>query len=214
MDVILPDGTTESVYMTGPTTVAVYFEGATEGAAVDHDGDGFDEVATEMLDLDLTGFSPLLGPVHLTLNPDIASMGLIEEATNNTPGVLDIPPFAATGTATSFFDIYFQVEVGNQTFYTVQPKRMSAQISHKPPGPLDWYEGLQDIELYDANGNPTGFFIGASRHRPRPPVEIDQFDFTIGAMDVILPDGTSETVHMTGPTTVAVYFEGPPREQP
>jgi len=51
MDLILPDGTTETVEMTGPATVAVYFEGATEGTATDNDGDGFDEVLTEMLEL-------------------------------------------------------------------------------------------------------------------------------------------------------------------
>jgi hypothetical protein len=193
--------------MTGPTTVAVYFEGATEGTAVDDDSDGFDEVVTEMLELDLTGFSPLLGPVHLTLNPDIATMGLIEELVNNQPGILDLDPFAP-GNASSFFDIYFQVEVAGQTFFTVQPKRMSAQISHKPPGPLDWYESLEDIPLVNQFGFPTGFWIGASRHRPRPPVEIDQFDLSLGALEVTMPDGTTETVELSGQSTIAVFFEG------
>jgi len=208
LDVILPDGNTETVEVTGSTTVAVYFEGTQDGDADDDDGNTREEVVTEMVDLNLAGFSPLLGPIHVRLNPDISSMGEIEETANDTPGVLDIPPFTDGGTADSFFDIYFEVAVAGQTFRTVQPKRMSGRITNKPPGPLDWYEGLTDIPLVNEYGFPTGFFLGSTSHRPRPPVEIDQFDFSIGALDMILPDGTTETVAVTGPTTVAVYFEG------
>ncbi len=52
--------------------------------------------------------------------------------------------------------------------HTLQPKRMSSVITHKPPAPGNLYEGLQRIELFDANGNPTDIFIGAGRHQPRP----------------------------------------------
>ncbi|UCC30105.1 MAG: hypothetical protein JSU86_18145, partial [Phycisphaerales bacterium] len=206
----LSEQTTVTVEVTGPATVAVYFEGTQEGAASD-DGHapGLDEVVTRMVGLNLTGFiNPTLGPVHVTLNPDIPSMGLIEEQVNNTPGVLDLPPFAAAGSADSFFDIYFEVTVGGERYHTVRPKRMSGKITEKPPGPLDLYEGLQDVQLYDADGNPTDYYLVAARHRPRPPVEVDPFPFSIGAMDLILPDGTTETVEMTGEATAAVYFEG------
>jgi hypothetical protein len=208
MDIVLPDGTPETVEMTGPATVAVYFEGTQEGHADDDDTNGFDEVVMQMTDLNLTGVIPDLGPVQVALNPNIASTGQIEEKVNNTPGVLDIPPFTSEGVASSYFNLYFQVTVAGQTFYTVQPKLMSGQITHKPPGPMDWYQGVEDIPLVNEFGFPTGYFMGATRHRPRPPVEIDEFDFSFGAMDIVLPDGTPETVEMTGPATVAVYFEG------
>ena len=155
--------------MTGPATVAVYFEGQTEGSADDDNNNGRDEVRTQMTALNLSGFSPLLGPVQMTLSPSIDSMGQMEETANNTPGVLDVPPFAPSGEVDSFFDIYFELTVAGQTFLTVQPMRWSAQLTHKPPGPLDWYEGLEDVPLVNEFGYPTGYFIGATRHRPSPP---------------------------------------------
>ena len=186
----------------------MYFEGSTEGSAIDDDGNGRDEVPTEMVELNLTGLSPTLGPILIRLHPSIASMGAIEETADLTTGVLDVPPFGPPdSTADSFFDIYFQVEVGGEVFYTIQPKRMSALITHKPPGPTDLYENLQDIQLYDAAGNATGFFLSATRHRPQPPVEIDEFDFSIGEVEISGPMG-AEIITVSGPTTVAVYFEG------
>jgi hypothetical protein len=134
-------------------------------------------------------------------------MGLIEEVTNNLPGILELPPFAP-GEADSFFDIYFEIHVAGQTFFTVQPKRMSGRITEKPPGPLNWYEGLEDIPLVNQFGFPTGFWIGATRHRPRPPVEIDGSDCARANVELILPDGRSETLVMDGAVTQAVYFEG------
>jgi hypothetical protein len=209
MELRLPDGTVESVDVSGETVVHVFFEGQTEGSAND-DGSapGLDEVQTEMVQLSLNGVHPNLGPIHVGLNPNIPSLGEIEEKVNNTPGTLDVPPFAATGAASSFFDIFFRIEVGGRTFLTVDPKRMRGQITHKPPASIDFYEGVEDIELYDENGNPTGYFLVATRHRPRPPVEIDRMPFSIGALEIEFPDGTSETVQVTGDTTVHVFFEG------
>ena len=54
------------------------------------------------------------------------------------------------------------------TFHTITPKRMSSQNSHKPPGPGAVYESPQRIRLYDENGRPTVFFIGTTRHQPKP----------------------------------------------
>jgi len=132
---------------------------------VDNDLDGREEVQTEMVQL-TCGLSPRLGPVHVRLNPNLRSLGELEEATNNTPGVLDVKPFTTTGAADSFFDIFFEVEVGGQLFYTVVPKRMSSWITEKPPGPGAVYENLEDIPLVTAQGQPTGYYLGAARHRP------------------------------------------------
>ena len=52
----------------GPAEVHVYFEGNEEGVARDHDQNGLDEVNTELVSLDLRGYSPQ-GPVSITRCP-------------------------------------------------------------------------------------------------------------------------------------------------
>jgi hypothetical protein len=159
-----PDGTREPVMLTGPTTIQVVFEGTHEGDAEDNDGDGREEVRTELLDLNMTGLSPTLGPVHMTLHPNLLSLGEMEETANATPGLLDLPPFTATGTADSFFDIFFQIEVAGRTLYTRQPLSLAGVISHKPPAPGDPYGGDEPVELYDQFGRPTGILLTAAHH--------------------------------------------------
>ncbi|MCP4044810.1 MAG: hypothetical protein GY732_02330, partial [Gammaproteobacteria bacterium] len=171
-------------------------------------GDGQDEVETEMVALSLTGNSSM-GPVLVRLNPAIPTVGGITEQVNNTPGTLDVPPFTATGQADSFFDVYFEIVLPDGTvLHNREPKRLSSVIRHKPPAPGDQYEGLGKIQLYFANGEPSGFVLGAARHIPRPVVEIDQFETTSAVIELLAPDGSSEVVNVTGPTTVHVFFEG------
>ncbi|MEE8452929.1 MAG: hypothetical protein V3R99_13470, partial [Thermoguttaceae bacterium] len=80
---------------------------------------------------------------------------------------------------------------------------------HKPPGPLDWYEGLEDIQLYNALGQlMPGYFLGATRHRPAPPVEVDTFPRSQAEIVLVLPDGTEELVRLSGLSTVVAYFDG------
>ncbi|UCE61964.1 MAG: hypothetical protein JSU63_09580, partial [Phycisphaerales bacterium] len=82
------------------------------------------------------------------------------------------------------------VEVGGATYYTQDPKRMRSLITHKPPGPGDLYENVDRIPLYDAAGSLTDFAIGATHHRPRPPVEVDEFDMSIGQFNLITDVGS------------------------
>ncbi|MCP4373183.1 MAG: hypothetical protein GY797_34520, partial [Deltaproteobacteria bacterium] len=194
--------------MTGPTTVHVFFEGQKEGDAFDNDGDGFDEVDTEMVALSLTGMSSM-GEVLVRLNPNIPTVGGITERTNNTPGTLDIPPFTETGLANSFFDVFFEIVLPDGTvLHNRESKHLSSVIRHKPPAEGDQYEGLVRIPLYLDNGEPSGFVLGAARHIPRPVVEIDQFETTSAVIELMGPDGGTEIVNVTGPTTVHVFFEG------
>jgi len=167
MELQLPGGSSELIHLSGPTTVHVFFEGPTEGDAADDDGDGLDDVATEMVDMQLTGNSSF-GAVQVRLHPTKASRGQIEETANTLSGRLDLPPFAAAGTATSFFDVFFEVAVGDRTFHTQTPKRMSSLITHKPPAPGNVYENAEEIPLLDEKGLPTGLSIGAGLHAPRP----------------------------------------------
>jgi hypothetical protein len=178
LELVMPNGATETVAVSGPTTVAVYFEGATEGTANDDNNNQRDDVRTQMIDLNLSGQSPQFGPIVVSLNPTLPSWGWIEEVANPTPGVLDIAPFApGGGSADSHFDLFFQVQVAGRTLYTVQPKRMSSRITHKPPGPGELYENVERIPLVTSYGFPTGFYLGATRHIPTrgcPKLEISR----------------------------------------
>ncbi|MCP4246174.1 MAG: hypothetical protein GY778_03915, partial [bacterium] len=166
IELLAPDGSSEVVGVSGPTTVHVFFEGEHEGDAVDDNNDGLDEVQAEMVSLNLTGNSSL-GPVLVRLNPALTTTGGITERVNNTPGTLDLPPFTTTGQADSFFDVFFEIVLPDGTvLHNRTPKRMSSVINHKPPGPGDYYEGLKETPLYFPNGEPSGFVLGAARHQP------------------------------------------------
>ncbi|MHC4697218.1 MAG: hypothetical protein ACYTFA_10780 [Planctomycetota bacterium] len=164
------------VVMTGPSSVDVYFEGTSEGDANDDDGDWLDEVTTEMKTLELHGFHPDLGDVYLRLRPGALTVGQIEELVNNLPGRLDVDPFAP-GNAESFFDVFFEVEIGGSRYHNRTAARMEGIITNKPPGPGDEYVKTQvPIELFDENGEPTGWFVTEASHVPNQPVACEQSD--------------------------------------
>jgi hypothetical protein len=167
LEITKPGGSTEVVDLSGFSSMYTKFDGIgqVEGQAYDDDGDGRDEVATEMAALDLSGTGPTLGLVKMRLRPDILSLGEIEEQVNNIAGTLDLPPFTITGTADSFFNIFFEVEFGGQVFHNVESLRWSDVINHKPPQNAS-YESFGTIPLFDNNGNPTGFYIGPTPYRP------------------------------------------------
>ena len=170
LEIIASDGTAETVTVYGPSEMQVYFEGTSEGDALDDNGNGRDEVATELTSLMLSGQSPVLGSVTLDLNPALVSLGGMEEQVNNTSGLLDLPPFAETGRADSFFDVFFVIEVSGIPLHNVSPMRMSSAISHKPPASTDTYEGIEDVELHDASGNLSGIAIHVASYNfvPEP----------------------------------------------
>jgi hypothetical protein len=201
VDLVTPAGT-ETLTLSGPTTVEVEIE-----SVADSDGDGREQVPTEIVQMDLTGDSSF-GPVTLRLreasqSPFARSTGEIEETTNTQVGRLDLPPFASEGTADSFFDVFFEIEVMGATFHNVTPKRLRRVIDYKPPKWGQMYESPETIPLFDEKGNPTGVSIGANRHAPDPK-EIDFFPDTLADIEIIFPDGQSETVRLRGPTTVEV----------
>lgn len=164
--------------LTGPTTVFVFFnENKDTGSATDTDGDGLDQVQTEIVSMELTGISETLGPVTVRVrsgnkDPFIRSTGEIEETVNRTLGVLDLPPFTSTGRAGSFFDVYFEVEIemnGQKLiFHTRKPKRMEETLTELPPKLNDTYEDKEEIELFDENNRLTGIKIINAKHIPRP----------------------------------------------
>jgi hypothetical protein len=105
----------------------------------------------------------------------VASSGQIEESTNNTTGTLDVPPFTPAGTATSSFDVFFDVFVQLDPMqpgidlHNIAPAHLEGTISNKPPA-LD--EMLQlaggPIELFDSADQPTGYFLVGAKYTPNP----------------------------------------------
>jgi hypothetical protein len=172
VDIVTPLGN-ETVFASGPTRVEVNF-----GTLADNDEDGLEEVQTEIVQMELSGISTLVGPVTLRLrdpneDPFRRTTGEIEEGVNNNPGVLDLPPFVEGEEffpAESFFDVFFEIEIpeAQTTLHNRDPKRMTATITHKPPGPGEVYQNPFVIQLLDAEGNPTEIFIELAVHVPNP----------------------------------------------
>src|SRR5262249_47009799 len=152
------------------------------GNLQDADFDGLEEVTTEMLSMSLTGFSPNLGPIHVYLPPlpPVAvnrTIGQIEENANTQVDRLDLPPFAPGGGASSFFEVFFEVELPalGLRLHNRDPKHVAGTITHKPPDEGNEYENPQIIRLYDTNENLSPYYLIRTRHIPKPPIEHDQF---------------------------------------
>lgn len=205
-----PDMSVETINLTGPTTVFVDIPN--DGTAEDTDQDGLDQVPTEILSMNLTGFGSI-GPVTMTLDSRHRTVGEIEENANNTPGKLDLPPFAVSGSASSFFDVFFEVTVGQMQLYGAMPAHMQVTLKHKPPLQGETYvmSPFPPIPLVDIQGNPTGITLLEASHTPNPVVEIDHFPHSFALVEVQFPGGTTELMRLTGPTTVEVVI--PPSGQ-
>jgi len=156
----------EAIRLEGPVDIVVDLT-----TLADADTNGLEEVSTEMTGLDLTGNSLLWGSVDVTLNPAYYTDGKIEETVNNIRGVLEIPPFTSGGTATSFFDVYYEIEVAGETFHNPTPAHMANPgISHKRPRPRDpAYKDPYLIPVNRPGGVPTMIYIGDESHHPEPP---------------------------------------------
>jgi len=165
-ELLSPTGAVETLNLNGSAEINVFFEGP-EGVALDNDRNGYDEVSTEMVSLDLTG------PISLSINSSRSSTGLIEERVNNTPGKLDLPPFTTSGvsgTADSFFDIFITINIGSIALFNLDPMRIAGVITHKPATPGEFENMFRGplVALYDANGNPTGYGLAGVPPVPEP----------------------------------------------
>jgi hypothetical protein len=187
--------------LSGPARHHVYFEGA-EGDGDDDDGDGRDEVIAELAELNLSQ-----GARRLRLWPGQNSVGEMEEQVNNTPGLVDLDPFAP-GNADSFFDVFLEIELeGGRVLHTGTAVHMEAVLNHKPdivryhfripPGGL---------ELLDEAHNPSGIFLTDGEHYTGC-IEVDVLNNSRVQFDLIHPDESSEAVQLTGSSRIHVYFE-------
>jgi hypothetical protein len=186
---------TETVVLSGPTTVEVDLGSLADGILI-----------TEIVQMELTGHSSLLGPVILRLrdpakDPFHQSLGEMEEnvhlheGTFELPGtdppfcVEPIPPDCEGTTADSFFDVYFEVEVGGIVLHNQTPKHMEATISKQPPAGGETYENPEWIQLYNEANTAVPIWVGPALHTPDP--------FVVGGI-AELPDGAGASASDAG----------------
>jgi len=173
----------DTVSLSGPTTVEVDL-----GSLADADADGREEIQTEIVQMELTGTSALLGPVTLRLrdpakHPFQRSLGEMEENNNVQAGRLDLlgdnpplcvehpsPPHNCVGTtADSFFDVFFEVEAAGMVLHNHTPKHMATTITHKPPASGETYENPDPIPLYNESEVQVAT-VTSTFHTPNPAV--------------------------------------------
>jgi hypothetical protein len=180
VEILTPFGP-DTVSLSGPTTVEVDL-----GSLADADMDGREEIQTEIVSMELTGHSSLLGPVTLRLrdpaeHPSQRSLGKMEENNNVQAGRLDLlgdnlplcvehpspPPNCVGTTADSFFDVYFEVEAAGMVLHNQTPKHMVATITHKPPAQGETYENPDPIPLYNESEVQVAT-VTSTFHTPNP----------------------------------------------
>ena len=180
VEILTPFGP-DTVSLSGPTTVEVDL-----GSLADADMDGREEIQTEIVSMELTGHSALLGPVTLRLrdpakHPFQRSLGEMEENNNVQAGRLDLlgdnpplcvehpspPPNCVGTTADSFFDVFFEVEAAGMVLHNHTPKHMATTITHKPPAPGETYENPDPIPLYNESGVQVAT-VTSTFHTPNP----------------------------------------------
>ncbi len=144
--------------VTGPIT-PLHLEGPTtiqrSDPAVNVNGD--DYIDTEMTSLDLTGVDPSLGKVTVTLNPSMLSSdtGMVT-ADNPSPG----PDFPAT----SFFDLFLDVDVAGMQLHNEQPGVMTATDVMCIPPIGSVYSG-ETVPLLNSAGTEVAL-VTSAQHVP------------------------------------------------
>jgi hypothetical protein len=153
-------GDSSAVTLNGPTVVQ-------RGPVGDADQDGLDDVQTEIVQLDLTGTSSLLGPVEVRLSPDTPSLGAFEDQENDIPGAIDFP-------ADSFFDVFFEIALPERalTLHNEDPFRIECKIEGIPPLGCFYQPPVPDpIELFNDDGLKIATIVHGL-HVPLPPNEV------------------------------------------
>jgi hypothetical protein len=148
---------TETIELQGPTTVT--------RSDPELDGDVY-VVTTEVVEMELRGTASF-GEVIVRESPDQQSLGEVRQA----------GPGEDSG-ASSFFDIYVEVEVPQATasasvmqagmvLHNEEPLHMEATLSDLPPGEGDEYRGEDDRPLYTPAALEVGRIVDAL-HIPVP----------------------------------------------
>ncbi len=170
-------GGSEVISFTGSMWMDIEFE-SVEGASQDDDLDSREELDAEIVSLNVAGTSALgLGAVTIQLGTLAPTIGVVEEATNTTPGRIDVPPFTIGGSADMTAAAYLEVEIGGVTYHNVQPLRGALAIPHSPPASIaSWFLNSERVELYDASGVVSPYSLGLLP----PDVPTQPFDANYG----------------------------------
>ena len=154
-------------------------------------------IATEMLQLELSGADGLLGPVALRESPLFGSRGEV-----TTPAAPFFP-------APSFFDVFFEIDALGKTFYNKDRLRLTSTIGGLPPAG-DTYVGA-DVLLYQkgptGNWTPAGRVVSVSYGMGAafdcfPPPDIDCLDTIVELRVDLTSVGTDDLVG-TGPLRIS-----------
>jgi hypothetical protein len=162
-----PTDASEVITFSGPTAILDSLNST--GAAADTDGNGLDQATTQITGLTLTGTSTTLGlglgTMHLVPAP---SLGGVEETVNSLPGILDVQPYAASGSANSFFDVFFQLDFSSATLHNGVAEHVASALNQWPPhaGNAFTTQGGGIVDLLDANGSLTGYRITSAIYIP------------------------------------------------
>jgi FG-GAP-like repeat/FG-GAP repeat len=198
LNLLLPNGQPGTVTVGGASAIETWIR--PDGAAADADANGFDEVPTELVELNLTGSSSA-GVVRWGLRPGARSTGRTEESSNDAPGTLNLPPIAPTGSANTFFDVFIEIELDSQSLVTAEPLRLQGKISKLPAAPgeaMTFAAAAGPVDLLDINGNPTGVRIQSATCVPDVEKRVYEFPDWRACFLVMLPDGSQNNVDLSG----------------
>lgn len=181
---------TEPVVLAGSTAILTELD-----RVGDPDGNGREQVPAEIVQMDLSGTSPVWGPVTLrhrdpSAPPFRRSAGAIEELLDLFPGQLDVPPFVPAGAAQAEFDLFFELStegggvvvegalVGGDVVVpppervlhnrAAHPLSFEATITYKPAGRGEAYESQAMVPLVDELDQPAGAFVAGAALIPLP----------------------------------------------
>lgn len=132
----------EELCLTGPVCVqrsAPYVDPA----------DGLNTIDTEMVSLDMTGYSHFAGQLKIHLAPGTHSLGKIKQSQEAADSGIDV---SLATPASSFFDVIWMVESELMgTSDVVEPTRVEANISAVPPGETIPVSTVPPIETVPKN---------------------------------------------------------------
>ena len=159
-----------------------------------------DTIDTELLQLDLAGFHPRVGPITLTESPTLSSIGQIREVILNE--------FCELVDAKSFFDVFVEIELPNvgETWIGQSPIRIESRIAGLPP-----QEAVFEIPFVDpviledeASGETRGALLYTLHHvdPPFPPAGPDCSDALLTADLELFSPATTLPLIGFGPAAV------------
>jgi hypothetical protein len=143
-----------------PVTLSGLTQIVRENKPSDKDGDGLDEVNTEMVYMQLEG-----GGITVSESPTVASIGKIEEQENDVPGELEFP-------ANSYFDVFFEVDVDGLILHNDEAFRVECKIEEIPPYACLYVPPVPDpIELLNDDEEKIATLLHGL-HLPQGPKQV------------------------------------------